>query len=230
MSLVRGIVFDKDGTLFDFASTWEPWSYHFLQGLADGDTKREAEIAAVMGFDLVLKKFNPTSPFIASSSGEVAALLHPYFPDRSKAELLAHLDAEAEKAPQAAAVPLAPLLSNLRARGIALGVATNDSEAPARAHLAQADAEELFDFIAGYDSGHGAKPAPGQLIAFTEHCNLDPAQTVMVGDSTHDLHAGRAAGMQTVAVLTGVASEDVLAPLADVVLPDIGHLPAWLDR
>ncbi|MFD2856539.1 HAD family hydrolase [Seohaeicola zhoushanensis] len=52
----------------------------------------------------------------------------------------------------------------------------------------------------------------------------------MVGDSTHDLFAGRTAGMHTVGVLTGVAGHEDLAPHADVVLPDIGHLPAWLDR
>jgi len=34
--------------------------------------------------------------------------------------------------------------------------------------------------------------------------------------------------MQTVGVLTGPASADVLAPHADAVLPDIGHLPGWL--
>jgi phosphoglycolate phosphatase len=51
----------------------------------------------------------------------------------------------------------------------------------------------------------------------------------MVGDSRHDLQAGRAAGMRTVAVLTGIAKAADLADLADVILPDIGALPAWLD-
>jgi len=51
---------------------------------------------------------------------------------------------------------------------------------------------------------------------------------VMVGDSTHDLIAGRAAGMACVGVLTGTAVEGDLAPFADAVLPDIGHLPGWL--
>jgi len=36
--------------------------------------------------------------------------------------------------------------------------------------------------------------------------------------------------MATVAVLTGIAGAGELAPHADVVLPDIGHLPGWLDR
>lgn len=51
---------------------------------------------------------------------------------------------------------------------------------------------------------------------------------VMVGDSTHDLVAGRRAGMRTVGVLTGVAGQGELAPHADVVLPHIGHLLEWL--
>jgi phosphoglycolate phosphatase len=50
----------------------------------------------------------------------------------------------------------------------------------------------------------------------------------MVGDSAHDLTAGRAAGMGTIAVLTGLAKASDLEPFADLVLPDIGYLPNWL--
>ena len=65
-------------------------------------------------------------------------------------------------------------------------------------------------------------------MAFCEATGLSPDVCVMVGDSTHDLHAGRAAGMSTVAVLTGVAQAAELAPHADVVLPSIADLPRWL--
>ena len=57
---------------------------------------------------------------------------------------------------------------------------------------------------------------------------LPPASIAMIGDSRHDLLAGRAAGMPTVAVLTGVAEAAELASVADAVLPDIGHLPDWI--
>ncbi len=52
----------------------------------------------------------------------------------------------------------------------------------------------------------------------------------MVGDSTHDLEAGRrAGGMRTIGVLTGLAGgAEELAGLADVILPDIGHIPPLL--
>jgi phosphoglycolate phosphatase len=111
---------------------------------------------------------------------------------------------------------------------LALGVATNDGEAPARAHLAAAGTETLFDFIVGSDSGFGGKPAAGQLHGFCDAMGLKAKACAMVGDSTHDLHAGRAAGMATVAVLTGVAGRTELAPHADIVLNSIAELPEWL--
>ena len=131
-------------------------------------------------------------------------------------------------APMSEAVPLRPLLSALRDRGLRLGVATNDTEAPARQHLESHGITDCFDFIAGYDSGYGAKPGPGMCLAFAQTLGLEPGRVAMVGDSLHDLEAGRAAGMRTVAVLTGIAKREALAPHADVVLEDIGALPDWL--
>jgi phosphoglycolate phosphatase len=144
------------------------------------------------------------------------------------ADLTNRIDASAGQAPMSEAVPLRPLLSALRAKGLRLGVATNDSEAPARQHLANHGITDCFDFIAGYDSGQGAKPGTGMCLAFAREQRLEPSRVAMVGDSRHDLEAGRAAGMRTVAVLTGIAKHDELAPHADVVLPDIGAIPGWL--
>ena len=50
------------------------------------------------------------------------------------------------------------------------------------------------------------------------------ASVAMIGDSVHDMEAARVAGMLRVAVLTGPATAEDLAPYADLVLPDIGHL------
>lgn len=229
MSAIKGIIFDKDGTLFDFALTWESWARSFLLRLCENDAARAADVGRAIGFDLATTKFDEDSPAIAGTPHELAAALHPNFPDISFEALMDVLNEEAENAPQQAATPLVPLLGALRRRDLRLGVATNDAEAPARAHLGQAGVTDLFDFIAGYDSGHGGKPAPGQLLAFCAATGLDPASVVMVGDSTHDLHAGRAAGMRCIGVLTGYAGAEVLSPHADVVLPDISHLPDWLD-
>ena len=224
----KGLCFDKDGTLFDFAATWEAWAHSFLLRLSEGDMATATRLGQTIEFDMARQKFAPTSIVIAGTASEVAETLLPHVPHLSPGALLEVLNEEAERAPQQPAVPLAPLLAEFRASGLRLGVATNDAEAPARAHLTQAGVTEMFDFIAGYDSGFGGKPAPGQLLAFADHVGLLPDQVVMIGDSTHDLRAGRAAGMATVGVLTGPATQDQLAGLADAILPDIGHLPAWL--
>jgi len=229
MSGIKGILFDKDGTLFDFAATWEAWAQAFLTRLSKGDIGRATELGAMVGFDFTLHRFWKDSIVIAGTPADVVAVLSPHVPELSPMALLDLLNEEAERAPQSEVTPLMPFLEGLRARGLRLGVATNDTEAPALAHLDKSGVTHLFDFIAGFDSGHGGKPQPGQLIAFATSVGLDPSQIVMIGDSTHDLIAGKAAGMTRMAVLTGMASADDLTPHADVVLPDISHLPNWLD-
>lgn len=227
---VRGIIFDKDGTLFDFTTTWEAWAVAVLMRLGEGHEARAIRLGDVIGFDVMARAFRTGSVVIAGTPDEVAKALRPNLPGMTLAQILHVLNEEAKHAPQAQAVPLAPLLTDLRARGLCLGVATNDAEAPARAHLDQAGVSAAFDFIAGFDSGYGGKPAPGQLLAFCAVTGLGPENVLMVGDSLHDLRAGRAAGMRSLAVLTGMAAASDLAPLADAVLPDIGHIPEWLDH
>lgn len=225
---IDAILFDKDGTLFDFGATWEAWAEAFLLRATGNDRGRAQTIGEQIGFDLAARRFDPASVVIAGTPAEVSAALAPHFPQMTQAALIDMLNEEAETAPQIEAVPLAPFLDGLRGQGLRLGVATNDAEAPARAHLGAAKVLDRFDFIAGFDSGHGAKPEPGPLLAFCAAVDVDPARAVMVGDSTHDLYAGRAAGMHTLGVLTGMAGAEELAPHADAVLPDIGHIPAWL--
>ena len=230
MTAVRGVLFDKDGTLFDFHLSWGSWAAALLRDLTAGDDVAATRIGHAMGYDLVARRFDPDSPVIAGTPQEVAALLSPQLPGMSQEVLLARINASAGEARMVPAVPLEPLLSGLRGRGLRLGVATNDAEAPAQAHLEAADVAGHFEFIAGFDSGHGAKPAPGMLLAFARAARLAPESVLMVGDSTHDLLAGRAAGMRTVGVLTGPAGHADLAPHAHSVIRDIGALPALLDE
>lgn len=225
--MIDGIVFDKDGTLFDFRASWGGWARSFLMSLTD-DPDQARLLGRAIGFDLATGAFAPDSPVIAATASIIAQRLAPHLPGQEAEAIRDRIDAAAAGAAMQPAVPLEPLLSSLKARGLKLGLATNDTEEPARAHLAAHGITGFFDFIAGYDSGHGAKPGPGMCLAFLRATGLTAGRCVMVGDSLHDLEAGRSAGMRTVAVLTGVAGQAELAPHADVVLPDIGALPGWL--
>ena len=225
---LQAILFDKDGTLFDFSGTWDVWGARLIDELSGGDATLAQAIARATRFNLEARSFRPDSPVIAGTNREAAELFASALPDTSVDALDALLAQRATEAPIVPSVPLRPLLTELRAHNLRLGVMTNDSEIGALAHLQAADVIELFDFVAGFDSGHGAKPSPAPLLAFANHVNVPPDRVAMVGDSIHDLVAGRAAGMLCVGVLTGPATQADLEGYADVILPDIGHLPTWL--
>lgn len=229
MRRISAILFDKDGTLFDFQATWGPWASSVLQALCKKDDELFSKMAKALAFDPEMSRFAPESPVIAGTTGEVIDLLSHYLPQTSPEELKLLMDTEAAKARLVPVTPLDPMLRALRQRGLSLGVMTNDSEMTAFAHLGEQNITHFFDFIAGFDSGFGQKPDPDPLLAFARFVGIRPENVVMVGDSLHDLSAARAAGMRAIAVLTGVATAKDLAPFADIVLPDISHLPQWVD-
>ncbi|MGC1430010.1 MAG: HAD family hydrolase [Albidovulum sp.] len=228
MQDIRGLIFDKDGTLFDFTATWGGWAHRLLTELSEGSAAHAEKLARSIGFDLDVQRFAADSPVIAQTAPEIADCMMPHLPGVCHTDLVDRMNTLAASTSLAPAVALVPLFEKFRAMDLALGLATNDAEAPARAHLNQAGITGFFDFISGFDSGYGHKPEPGPLLAFAHQVGIAPHQIAMVGDSCHDLVAGRAAGMRTVAVLTGVADAEELAPYADVVMQDIGHLPGWI--
>lgn len=229
MAAIKAILFDKDGTLFDFHRTWANWSRGFLLDLSGGDMRLAQVLAASVGFDLDGPAFRRDSILVSHTPQDIAMALLPHLPGASLAGIVTRMSALSAAVRQAEATPLVPLMEELRHRGLMLGVVTNDLEAPARAHLRDAGVDAAFARIIACDSGFAAKPAPDMLLAFCEMVGLDPDAVVMVGDSPHDMVAARAAGMHRVAVLTGTASRAQLEPLAQAVLPSVAGLPRWLD-
>ena len=223
---IKAIIFDKDGTLFDFRQSWGAWTKALL---AELHPYARDDLAQVLGFDPVNIAFAPDSPIIAQTVFEIADSIHLHLQGMTRNALIERMNTLGVAAPMVPAVALPQVLSGLKSRGLKLGLATNDSEGPARAHLSTAGVIDLFDFIAGCDSGYGGKPAPGQLLAFAAAIGLPPAQIAMVGDSLHDLDAARRAGMKAVGVLTGPALRATLTPHADVVLGTIDELGGWVD-
>lgn len=226
---IKGILFDKDGTLFDFQQSWSDWSYRFVYDIAP-DEQTAMTLAENLGFDLATRQFHPDSAVIAGTPEVTVEAVARTLPHLDLGEVRARVISTSAADFQVPVTPLKPLFETLRNHGLALGIATNDGETPARAHLAHFDLDGLFPFVAGYDSGFGAKPEPGQMAGFLRHNDMAAEQAIMVGDSTHDLEAGRAAGFHTIGVLTGVAQEAELAGLSDLILPSIADLPRFFAK
>ncbi|MEM1298587.1 MAG: HAD-IA family hydrolase [Pseudomonadota bacterium] len=232
---IRGLLFDKDGTLFDFALSWSGVLDDTLAALT-GDRVLQQRMAAATGYDKAAGRFEPGSPAVAGALDEVAAMWAEFLPQHRAIDILQIADRIATEAVNGGSlVPavedLSAYLAGLVAQGYVLGIATHDSEGAARAHLEGFNALAHFTFVAGYDSGHGLKPGPGMLLAFAKATGLAPAEIAMIGDSIHDLGVAPAAGAaMAVGVLTGPAEHKDLAPYADHVLPSIADLPDLLTR
>jgi phosphoglycolate phosphatase len=67
------------------------------------------------------------------------------------------------------------------------------------------------------------------ILELVDAHTLDPEQTLMVGDMVHDIDAGRAAGVRSVAVLTGYDSKQRLAGAnPDVMVRNLTELRALM--
>lgn len=231
----KALLFDKDGTLIDFDLTWGPAAYEVMRALTGPDRAALERLMTVSRYLEAERRFEPDSPLVGGSSAEYG----PLWADalgrepgpalyREMDDLFRHWGLETLTPIHE---PLA-LLSGLRERGFALGIATNDAEASARAQMEALGLAPLLPYIAGYDSGHGSKPGPGMVSAFARAAGVAPGEVALIGDSIHDLLAARAAGAIAVAVLTGpskLAARPEIEPHADVVLGSIADLPGWLD-
>tara|TARA_B100000614_G_scaffold189073_1_gene170052 strand:- start:42 stop:755 length:714 start_codon:yes stop_codon:yes gene_type:complete len=224
LSSIRGLLFDKDGTLFDFEKTWNSWTSKILTEVSKQSNVSISALADAIDFDLKTGKLLPQSIVIAGTHRQVTAALHTKLSNWDFEHLESYLLDYVIETRQYEVVPLQKYFQKLKSEGLLLGVMTNDAERGAQAHLAAAGILDLLDFVAGSDTGFGCKPAPEPLLAFAKITGLKPDEIAMVGDSLHDLQAAQAAGMMRIAVLTGVATEDELKKHADLVLPSIANL------
>jgi len=227
--MLRGIIFDKDGTLFSFADTWGAWCERLVVALAPDDKTLQRRLGDAVGFDMQTKAFVAGSAVVNASADETCSLLAELLPEFTVKQIEATGLDLLEGLPLSPVTDLPSLFVTLRNSGFKLGLATNDYEVVAHKHLKQLAVIDQFDFICGYDSGFGSKPGSGMIEAYCKATELDVSEVVMVGDSTHDLLAGRAAGVGLcVGVLTGPAEAEDLAAHADEILGDISGLPEVL--
>jgi phosphoglycolate phosphatase len=225
---IRGILFDKDGTLLDYWKTWLPINRTIAMFAASGDARLAAELLRAGGHDPETDRVTPGTVLAAGSHDEIAEVFAGVLKERTPHNLAIHIERLFREggAKHSVLIDGVPdVLQQLKARGVTMGVATNDSIGGLKASLAPHEFLGAFMFLAGCDSGHGAKPEPGMALAFCEAAGLRPQDVAIVGDAVHDLEMGRRAGLGLkVGVTTGTSPRAELEPHADVVLEGLGEL------
>jgi HAD superfamily hydrolase (TIGR01509 family) len=100
------------------------------------------------------------------------------------------------------------LMEDLRDRGRKVVLASSAKPGEVDHYLDLLDARSLVDSWTTAADVQQTKPAPDLILAALE--KLDGAPGIMIGDSTWDCEAAKAAGIESLAVLTGGFSEQEL--------------------
>jgi phosphoglycolate phosphatase len=229
---IKGILFDKDGTLVDFEATWFAIGDLLALQAAGGDRAKADALMELAGYDFARRCFKADSVFAAGTNADIVALWYPEASLKDRQEMTTGFDRFTAEEGAKQSVPLLgsqDAIARLHGLGFRLGVATNDSTGGAEKTLLALGVAQMFDAAYGYDAVANPKPAPDAIHAFCDLTGLKPSEIAMVGDNRHDLEMARAGGAGlAVAVLSGTGTRETLAPIADVVLDSIADLPAFL--
>jgi pyrophosphatase PpaX len=122
-------------------------------------------------------------------------------------------------------------LEQLRDDGHPLAVVTSKSDWLAQRGLEHVGVAQLFDTIVGCDSCSRHKPHPEPVLTALARLGYSADEAVFIGDSVHDIEAGNAAGVTSIAALWGPFSRGQLEPAhPDYCLERISDLPILLTR
>ncbi|MDY6974236.1 MAG: HAD-IA family hydrolase, partial [Thermodesulfobacteriota bacterium] len=87
------------------------------------------------------------------------------------------------------------------------------------------DPQEFFDVIIMREDAPRMKPFPDPVSEAVQRLKIAPHQCLYVGDSANDIRCGKAAGVKTAAVLTGVGTPETLSPEhPDITLRSVSDL------
>ena len=207
---LRGVIFDLDGTLGDTLPLCIAAFRQAIEPLA-ARTLTDAEIIATFG---------------PSEEGTIRALAPEHY-DAGLADYLRHYEALHDRCPEPFPLVM-PLLTNLKERGVRLGLVTGKGAKSAWISLRRFGMADLFEWVEAGDPG-GPRKTDGIRQIMAEWA-LEPSEVVYVGDAPSDVTAARAAGVQVVGAAWAETTdrEPLAAEKPDALFSTVEELQRWL--
>lgn len=232
---IRGVLFDKDGTLLDFNSIWIPVTCNFIEevlklcGIDDRHNVLRNELLEAMGISC--NSIDPDGIAAHGTMDDINKVFTDilgkygvkYSPGKDTYEKIAVLMKQLMIKYSENIKPVGDinkLLESLRRKGLYIGIATADIIDSAQYCMEKLGILDYFDFIGGDDGIVKSKPHPDLMFAFCEKCRLRPEEVAVIGDTPSDMMFAKNSGAGlAVGVLCGVGSRKNLEELADIICP-----------
>jgi phosphoglycolate phosphatase len=206
MKNIRNVLFDLDGTLVDSSLTISTCIDYALVRLG------EESVAGV-----------PVTTLIGTPLLDI--FRNTFRLTEQQAELaIGHYREHYDRLGQAGSKvydSVDQVLDDLGRQGYRLFIATVKPTPVAEKVLSDLKLRAYFEGIAGASMGHERREKTGIIAYALEKFDLDPVQSLMVGDRSQDVLGAKDNGMASIAVTYGFGSRDEL----DAALPDhiVGH-------
>lgn len=220
MGIIKGAIFDLDGTLIDSLETYRMAFNSTVEryNLKSIDIKELTDfLNQFLSLEQVLKKLYPSLK--PEAIQEFMVEMRKKFIALSKHH-----------------ITLKPhtreVLLSLKEQGMKIGVATGRmSRGDGKwRELKNLRIDSLVDTVVTAGETK-PKPDPASIIKCAEELGLSLKDCVFVGDSKADVIAGRSAGVKVIAIPSGVASRQQLADeMPDFVLDCLAELPAHIEN
>jgi len=205
------LIFDLDGTLYRTETS-------FLETVRR--VFREHGIAPPGGSEIMANVGDTFADFLAWMKPHGFAI-----PSEVLGQRIAEIEFEAIRESGQAYPGVRETLRTLKARGYMLAICTNGDAPYAEAVLRRIGVHDQFDAIRTFEDESLPKPAMVAELQTAFH----PLRTVMIGDRSHDIEAGRANGCAVIGAAYGFGAPEEIES-ADVVLRSITDLPHHLER
>lgn len=138
-------------------------------------------------------------------------LIHEFLEDAEKAEEIQNSHSEFYEGMQEYGHPLPgarELLSSLKERGYEVWFVTSAKDEELEHHMRELGADGNIDGVVNSSAVENPKPAPDIFEEALRRVGTTAEETVALGDALWDVQAARAAGIRTVAVLSGGAFDE----------------------
>jgi len=232
--MIKGILFDKDGTLIDF-SLWRNAGINTIQTILTeynlNDDKLNKELQKAIG--IKEKGVEPFGALAYGSHEDLAYELHSILKkhinidyDKFETHVVELLRKEVlrDDVEFKEIVNIRKLYEYLNSNNIKMGMATADSKQSAMHLINKLNLHDSFDFIGSYDGTMKMKPHKDMCMRFCSMYNLEPGEVAIVGDSYSDMLFALNSGAIGVGVLSGVSSKINLKDVANVIVPSVESL------
>jgi pyrophosphatase PpaX len=208
MTTASTILFDLDGTLIDTTNLILACFEHSWRSVTGRGNHREAVVATfgmplrkamtALASEVAHAESNPVN--LGLDADLIEQLLLEY-----RSFNLANHDGMVQAFPGTNLV-----IAELRARGYRVGVVTSKGRELGQRGLKLCALDRFMDVEVFLEDTDNHKPRPEPILKALEKLNASPNSAAYVGDSRHDLVAGRSAGVRTVAALWGPTPREAL--------------------